>query len=137
MAGESSVQMARVTATLDGVSLGVFEDRGEQEVTAPDTLYQLGGMGKQKALGGKATNGSITVTRIMDDVAKGQRKTIKGRVGKGRLVITEQPLTVDEVADGEPDVWSGLLTGYSDNGRSASGDDASQYTITCTVETAG
>lgn len=135
MAKESSVQQARLTVTLDGVALGVFEDRGEQEVTANGNKYRLGSMGGEVALGGKASTGDLTVIRIIDDVARGQRKWIKGRVGKGWLVITDQPLNLDEVADGEPEVFSGRLTGYADNGKSASGDDASQYTLTCAVVT--
>lgn len=137
MAEVSSVQQARVTATLDGVSLGVFEQRGEIETTAPDSKYRLGGMGPEKALGGKASIGELTATRIMDTLAQGQRKWIRGRVGKGWLVINEQPLSIDEVAEGEPDVWSGRLVGYSQAGREADGDDGMTYTITMAVETQG
>jgi hypothetical protein len=137
MAEVSSVQQSRITATLDGVALGIFEDRGEFEVTAPDGTYRLGNMGPEKTLGGKASNGTVTVTRIMDTLALGQRKWIRGRVGKGWLVINEQPLTIDEVAEGEPDVWSGRLVGYSQAGRDADGDDGMTYTLTCKPETAG
>lgn len=137
MAEVSGEQQARITATLDGVSLGVFEDRGDLETTAPDTKYRFGSMGREKPIGGKPTIGELNATRIMDTLALGQRKWIRGRVGKGQLVITEQPLTLDEVADGEPDVWTGLLVGYTQKGRVANGDEAMTYTITCAVETQG
>lgn len=136
MADVTSVQMTRLTGTLDGTTnLGVFEDRGEQEVTANAGKYRLGGMGGEVALGGKSTTADMTFTRGMDTLAKSQRKAIKGRVGKGWVVMTDQPLNLDEVAEGDPEVFSGRLVGYSDNGKSASGEDASTYTITVAVVT--
>lgn len=124
---------ARVTATLDGVSLGVFETREGGETDSQETTYRLGGMGPRISLGGNVEVGNVTVRRLFDLQAQAQAKWILGRVGRGTMVVTEQPLNGDAVAEGEPFVWSGVLKRCALPERDADADDAGQIELEMTV----
>jgi hypothetical protein len=59
-------QQARITVTLDGVSLGVFEDRTGGDTDSTETVYQLGGMGPRISLGGSVQVGNVVVRGLFD-----------------------------------------------------------------------
>jgi len=59
-------------------------------LVAAGSKTRPGGMGKQKAQGGPATRGDVTLTIQNSDTMVGQHGTLESRIGKGnaRAVIT-------------------------------------------------
>lgn len=129
----SRANQSRVTATLDGVALGIFEVREGGETDSQETTYRLGGMGPRIALGGNVEVGNVTIRRLFDATAQQQRKFIDGRVGKGSLRVTDQPLDVDGNNYGDPDVWNCVLKRFARPDRDADADDAAQMELEGTV----
>jgi hypothetical protein len=134
----SRANQVRVTATLtdaagNRVPLGIFEEREGGDTDSQETVYPLGGMGPRISLGGNVEVGNVTIRRLFDAAAQAQRKFIDGRVGKGTLTITEQPLDADGNNYGEPDVWTCTLKRFARPERAADSDDAAQVELEGTV----
>jgi hypothetical protein len=130
----SRQNMSRVTATLDGVFLGVFEELDPGSGTdSQETKYRLGGMGPTISLGGNREVDNIVIRKLFDADMRSRRKWIRGRVGKGVLVVSDQPLNLDGEADGEPDVYTCTLKRFAPPTRAADADDAAQVEMEGTV----
>lgn len=79
-------------------------------VDSEETKYKPGGMQPQISLGGSVTTDNVVVSRLyrLDrdiDIVN----TLKGRVGKGNVIVKKQSLTVDGDAAGTPEVYQGKL----------------------------
>ena len=96
----------RVTVAVDGVSLGVVEDRTGGGQDSQETTYQMGGMGPRISLGGNVQVDNVVVRKLYDSAMMAQIKWLLGRVGKGTMVVTDQPLDDNGAAFGEPLVWT-------------------------------
>jgi hypothetical protein len=129
----SRQNQARITATLDGTALGVFEAREGGDTDSQETTYRLGGMGVRISLGGNVEVANVTIRRLFDVQAQSQAKFIIGRVGSGVLVVSEQPLNADGEAVGEPYVWTCTLKRCALPERDADADDAAQIELEGTV----
>jgi len=129
----SRENQALVTVTVDGVSLGTFEEREGGDTDSNETTYPLGGMGPTISLGGTQSVDNVTVRVLYTDAIRARRKWLRGRAGKGSIVVTEQPLNTDGVADGEPDVWRGTLKRVKTPNRAADSNNAAQLELEMTV----
>lgn len=129
----SRQNQARVTVAVDGVVLGVWEDREGGDTDSSDTTYRLGGMGPRISLGGSVAVDNVIARCLFDDDRRSRAKWLLGRVGKGRFVLTEQPLDVEGAADGEPFVWRGTLKRVALPERGADSDDAAQLEVEATI----
>src|SRR5262245_9657717 len=111
-----------ITASLDGVALGVFDKWTGGEVSADDQKYRPGGMQPHVSLGGPTTVDNVTGSRLAqptDDL-----HALIARVGKGDLVCSRQALDADGNAFGRPLVYRGKLTRVGPNEIDSESNDA-------------
>lgn len=100
----------RVSVSIDGVKLGVFDVLTGGETDSDELKYRPGGMAPVISLGGVVTVGQLIVSRLY----KLQRDHLRvhwllGRVGKGQAVVTKVVLDPDGNAFGKPLVTKGVL----------------------------
>lgn len=110
----SRVDMWAVSVAVDGVNLGIFDKMQGGDPTAEGSKYPPGGMGDEIPLGGRVSVSDITVERLYEHerdhtAAKG----LMGKVGKGIVVVTKQPLDEDKNVFGDPIVYQGKLKTYT------------------------
>lgn len=125
---------AIITASVDGRVLGVFEDRTGGISDSASTTYPLGGMGKRRALGGRAEVTNVIVVRIFDIQAQGYIGWLRGRAGKGVMIVKEQPCDDEGNPEGPLETWTGVLKSVHPNDRKSDGGAAAQLTLEMTVE---
>lgn len=125
----SRQQQARITISLDNVSLGVWEDRTGGDTDSNSVQHFLGGMGPRISLGGPQQVANVVCATLFNDDIQAKSKFIIGRVGKGNIVITEQPLDDEGNAIGDPYVWPGKLKRAKVPDRNAQSNTAAQFEI--------
>lgn len=97
----------RVTMSLDGEDLGVWDTKEGGETDSEETRYRPGG-GVEESLGGATTVTQITCSRIFRRGRDDQRIAfMRSRAGWGQAVL--KVLTLD--ADGNPFTTSEQYTG--------------------------
>jgi len=99
-----------VRLTLDGTSFGIWDKKTGGEIDSDAVMYKPGAMLPQQNLGGSRTSGNLTLQRVydrFDDHAK--INTLLGAVGRGEVVVTQNPMDEDgnEMAKGV--TWHGTL----------------------------
>ena len=100
----------RVTVTVDGRSLGVWDVLTGGETDTDELTYKPGGMAPAISLGGIVTVGQLIVSRIYQlERDHLQVHWLLGRVGKGNVVINKAVLDEDRNAFGQPLVTRGKL----------------------------
>ena len=98
----------RITVTVDGRSLGVFDARSGGEVSA-DIAKRNTGEGP-KTYPGKASPADLTVTRGYERARDHELcRWLEKRAGRAQMTISEQPLDEDGVVWGKPKTWTGRL----------------------------
>lgn len=117
-------QQGRLTLTLDGVSLGVWDDRTGGDTDSNSTQYFLGGMGPRISLGGQQQVNNVIVQVLFTDTIQALAKWIISRAGKGKLTVSEQPLDDEGNALGDPFVWTGRLKRAKSPERGANNNNA-------------
>lgn len=104
----SRVDQYDVTVAIDSTKLGTFDKQTGGNIDSSETKYKPGAMAPQVSLGGSVEVSNVTVSRLYvlerDHVLV---PFMKGRVGKGTVVVTKQPLDVDGHPFGNPIVYSG------------------------------
>jgi hypothetical protein len=123
----------RVTVSVDGVSLGVSEDRTGGGQDSTETTYQMGGMGPRISLGGNPQVDNVVVRMLYDSSRMAQIKWLLGRVGKGTMVIVDQPLDDNGAAFGEPLVWTCRLKRVTPPERTADSTAGARLELEGTV----
>lgn len=100
-----------VTATVDGVSIGIFDKMTGGEITSEETKYAPGGMQPQVSLGGMRSVENVTISRL----ARGEDDVhwLFERAGRADMSVTRQPLDADGNAYGRPVTYSGKLQGVT------------------------
>lgn len=97
-----------VTVSIDGTNLGTFDKMEGGEIDSEETRFKPGNMGPHVSLGGSIIVGNVTVTRLYDLLRDHpQVAFLKGRVGKGVMVVAKQSLDVNGNAFGKPVVYTG------------------------------
>lgn len=99
-----------VTVSIDGTNLGTFDKMSGGEIDSDETRYRPGNLGPHVSLGGSVNVGNLTVQRLYD-LSRDHTKVafLKGRVGKGTMVVSKQSLDVNGNAFGKPVVYTGKL----------------------------
>ena len=109
MAGTRKDQYA-VSVSVDGTSLGLFDQMTGGDVDTTELVYHPGGMLPTVALGGLVSVAAVVLIRLFDDVRDLPiLPWLVSRVGKGNVVITKQPLDVDGNAYGKALRYQGKL----------------------------
>ena len=105
----SRENQSRVTVSVDGVSLGAWEQRTGGESNSASTQYSLAGMGPRISLGGRQEVSDVVVRKLYDADIQSRFKWLAGRVGKAKAVVADQRLDDEGNALGDPLVWTGTL----------------------------
>lgn len=120
----------RITLTVDGQDMGVWEKKDGGATKGNTTQIKPGAMGPPKSLGGTPTTDTITLTRNYDRVRDHpKRGFMLGRVGKGICVVKEQPLDNDGIAYGSPVVTNGTLDAYDPPQLDANSDNSAEVSL--------
>jgi hypothetical protein len=106
----ASQQNSLITVAVDGLPLGVFDQRTGGESSADVTKYRPGGMARQKSRSGLPDIADLTVSREFEferdnDLAR----HLRTRVGRGQMTVNSQPLDNDGAPFGKPTTWTGTL----------------------------
>jgi hypothetical protein len=112
--GPTRADTWRCTVTLNGENMGVFDKKTGGKVTSSVTQYLPGGMAPQISLGGTKTTENVTLERLYR-LQRDHKKIQKwiNAVGKGNLILHQQPLDTDGNAYGTPVVYKGTLMSVS------------------------
>lgn len=108
--GPTRADTWRTTVSLNGENMGVWDKKTGGAIDSDETKYNPGGMAPQVSLGGKKTVENVTLSRLyrlMRDHNKVQKWI--NNVGKGAVVVTQQPMDVDGNPFGKPIVYRGTL----------------------------
>jgi hypothetical protein len=120
----------RVTLTVDGQDMGVWETKNGGATSGNTTQIKPGAMSPPKSLGGTPTTDTITLTRNYDRVRDHpNRGFMLARVGKGLCVVREQPLDNDGNAYGQPIVTNGTLDKYTPPDIDAGSDNSAEVSL--------
>lgn len=102
----------RVSLTVDGVDMGVWDQKSGGKLGANVLTYLPGGMAPQISLpGGTPTKDTITLTRIYDRVRDhdGALAALISGVGRAVCVVKQRPLDADGNGWGKSIVTRGTL----------------------------
>ena len=124
---------ARLTVTVDGVSLGVCHAKDGGDTEADSNPFKPGGMAPQVNLGGPAKVSDIKLTLPWTEALHAQRQCLRSRVGKGAVGITEQVLDADGNPFGAVDQRTGILNGVSEPPYDAKSGDPRLIELTVGV----
>ncbi|XBB66865.1 hypothetical protein ABFU82_22575 [Nocardioides sp. WV_118_6] len=104
----STQDQYRVTVTVDGRPLGVFDSRSGGESDTDITKKKTGE--GPKVYSSKPDTGDVTVGRGYERERDHElARWLRTRCGKGKMVISEQPLDDEDQAWGVPTTWTGIL----------------------------
>lgn len=100
-----------ISVTVDSTPIkDSFDKQTGGAVDSEETKYKPGGMQPQISLGGSVITDNVVISRLYRlerdlDICN----WLKGRVGKGQVVVKKQSLDVDGVPFGKPLVYAGKL----------------------------
>ena len=112
-----------------------FDKRTGGDVDSSETKYKPGGMLPERALGGTATVGNVTVDRLYD-VARDHDliRRCRGRVGKAGMRVTEVPIDADGVPlSVEPTVRTGVLKTVNEPDYDSNSESAAVWSLVCST----
>lgn len=107
----SRQDMYSVTVAVQDIGdTGVWDKCDGGEVDSNEKKYKPGAMALELSLGGLQTVGNLTISRYYDLDRDGsiKKKLMRG-AGKKECIVTKQPLDVNGVPYGAPDVYNGTL----------------------------
>lgn len=119
-----------VTLTLDGEDMGVWDKMSGGAGESEETKFRPGAMGKQKSLGGPTSVSNISLSRLYEFARDHTAiPTLMAKRGKGRCVVTKQPLDIDGAAWGDPLVYTGKLLTVTPPDHDSESSDAGMLEI--------
>ena len=119
-----------VTVTVDNVNLDVFDGLTGGATEAEESKWRSGNMGPEISLGGYASTENIVVRRLFKKGRDPQlRKFLRSRVGKGRVLVVDQPLDVDGLPHDEPDTYTGTLQRFAPPDHDSNSSDAAVWEL--------
>lgn len=124
----------RITVGVNGIHTGVWDVKEGGDVDSNETTYKPGGLADPLSLGGTRNVANLTLRRnyrLDRDHPTSQRWI--NWVGKGKVVVTQQPLDVDGNAYGRPLVWNGTLKRCKLPDHDSNSSDAALIEIEVTV----
>lgn len=126
----SRVDQERVSVTINGIKLGVFDSFAGGAAKAEDTKNRPGGMGPEESLGGPVSRDAFTVGRLYNLERDHPRmKELDGMVGSGRVVAVRQKLNKDKSPAGDPITYTGTMMDYTMPDHDSNSGDKAVFTI--------
>lgn len=103
--------LERITASLDGAPInGAWDTFSGGDVDSVELRHRPGGQPFEVQQGGPVTVTNFTISReFRTERDLPLLPTLRGRVGKGKIVVTRQRLDSDYKPVGVPSVYTGIL----------------------------
>lgn len=122
-----------VRVSVDGQDLATFDTFSGGEIDSEEVTYKPGAMGPRISLGGSVNVGEVTVS-VIYDLARIHTLVhwLISRVGKGNVVISKQPLDVDQNAFGRPLTYRGTLKTVTPPEHDSESTDAARLELAMT-----
>jgi hypothetical protein len=124
----------RVTVGVNGIHTGVWDVKEGGDVDSNELTYKPGGMVDPISLGGSRTVNNVTLRR---NYRLGRDHSVSQRwlnwAGKGKVVVTQQPLDEDGNSWGSPIVYQGTLKRVKLPDHDSQSSDAAMIEIEVTV----
>ncbi|HTW17082.1 MAG TPA: hypothetical protein VMF51_18270 [Nocardioides sp.] len=124
-----------ITAVIDGTPTEAWDTLSGGETTAEITKRRPGGTTKEKSYASRPTTGAVTIGRGYErerDIALGRR--LRARVGRARVVITEQPLDDDGLPWGKPTIYIGRLASINTGDVDSNSDEPRECELVAEIE---
>ena len=130
--------MAQVSVVIDDLDLGIAAARTGGAGTVDDSKTRLGGMGGEVSLGGPQTreNATIRYHNDLDGVVATNYKRLESRRGRGRCVVTTQPLDTDGNPKGDRFTYTGTLVQVTMADYDAQSNDAAFIELEISLDSA-
>jgi len=131
----SSQQNSLITVAVDGVPLGVFDQRSGGQSTAEVSKYRPGGMGRQKSRRGLPEPSDLTVSREFEfDRDIDLAAWLRTRVGRGQVSVNSQPLDDNANPTGRPTTWTGTLNSVDTGDEDSNSTDGRMLELVVVVD---
>lgn len=115
-------------------ALGVFDARSGGETSAETSKHRSGGLGAEIVFTSLPTQGDVTITRaFVKERDHELARTLRKRVGRAKVVVSEAILDQDGVAWGSPVIWTGILTGVNAGDSDSTSSDPRLLELTVSV----
>lgn len=122
---------AKVTASVDGEDLGVFDSHTPPEIGSETGTYRPGGAREAIATRGLRSVGTTTVAKAISGREEYERyKRIQARAGRAEMTVTEQPLDANGDPYGQATIYTGILNQVVISEYSSEGTDNRTVTLT-------
>lgn len=135
MAAPTTQKTWRVSLTVEGREIGVFDKKTGGRTGSAALSYTPGNMDPQIALpGGTQVVEALTLTRYYDLVRDHDNLMpfLLAQAGKGTAVAKQRPLDKDGNAHGRTIVTTGILSYVSDPDTDSESDTAAMLTVEIT-----
>lgn len=132
MSSPTTQKTFRVSLTVDGVDLGVWDTSTGGKLGANVLPYLPGGMGPQISLpGGTPTIDTIQLARNYDLIRDHDSAfpILNAGTGRARCVVKKRPLDADGNGHGRSIVWTGTLLSVDSPATDSNSDSAAILTV--------
>jgi hypothetical protein len=125
--------LVRTTASVDGVPLGEFRTFTGGALTSAEIKSPRGAGQGEVARGGRQTVENVTIAR--EDQGEVDLKWLASRRGRGRMVVTRQPLDDDGNPRGKGITYTGILLRVAPGeGDTGSDTDLDEFELECSTD---
>jgi hypothetical protein len=124
-----------ITATVDGVALGVFDTCEGGDADSEETKYRPGGFRPIRTLGGQGAPQNVTIGRL-EELERDTElvRWLMSRSGKGRMSVNKQPLDTDGNPFGRPFTYTGILKTVTPPNADSNSNSAAVWTAVLSTE---
>lgn len=119
----------RTTLTIDGVFLGSWQSKTGGDSDSNTVQFQLGGIGGQVSLGGSPMTANIVLSRLEDAEILAHAKWLRSRAGRGKGTLTETLTDDEDMALGDPTVYSVRLKRAKGSDRNTNSNTAAEFEV--------
>lgn len=124
----------RLIVSVDGVNLGVWDDKTGGDSDSNSSQYFLGSMGPRISLGGTPQVSNVVLQRLEDDAIRPLRKRLLGRSGKAKATVSQQSLDDEGNPVDEPIGWGGRMKRFKVSDVQSQGNAAAQCEMEIEVD---
>jgi hypothetical protein len=132
MASPTTQKTFRVSLSVDGVDLGVWDTSSGGKLGANVLPYLPGGMGPQVSLpGGTPTIDAVQLARNYDLIRDhdSAKPLLVAKTGRGRCVVKKRPLDADGNGHGKSEIVTGTLMSVDSPATDSNSDSAAILTV--------
>lgn len=136
MARTSTARHFQVSVTVNGRSLGTFDQMSGGATTAEATKHSSSSfLGRRAALGNPPETEDVTLRRFFDyERDHAEAKSLRPLVGLAEVTVSRQPKDINGSPYGRPEIYTGVLSGIVYPEFNVDSSDLSLLELTVTVD---